>query len=89
MALGASAWDVIRLVAWQSLGLAGRGLIVGLLGGVAVGLMMGSLLFGTSPADPATLGSVAAILTAVTIGATVIPAWRASRIDPVIALRSE
>ena len=89
MALGASGWDVVRLVVWQSVGLAGRGLVVGILGGVAVGLMMGSLLFGTSPADPVTLASVAAILTAVTVGATVIPAWRASRIDPVIALRLE
>ena len=49
MALGASAWDVVGLVARQSLGLAVVGLMVGLAGGVGVGLMMGSLLYGMSP----------------------------------------
>jgi hypothetical protein len=89
MALGASAWDVIRLVARQSLGLAAIGLIVGLAGGVAVGFAMGSLLFHTSPADPVTMAAVAALLTLVSLLATALPAWRASRVDPVIALRSE
>jgi putative ABC transport system permease protein len=89
MALGAGAWDVIRLVARQSLGLAAIGLIVGLAGGVAVGFAMGSLLFHTSPADPVTLSAVAALLTLVSLLATALPAWRASRVDPVVALRSE
>jgi ABC-type antimicrobial peptide transport system permease subunit len=89
IALGATAWDVVRLVARQSLGLVAAGLAGGLAGGIAVGFSMGSLLFGTSPADPATLIGVAALLTAVAVTATAIPAWRASRIDPVIALRIE
>jgi putative ABC transport system permease protein len=89
MALGASAWDVIRLVARQSLGLALIGLTVGLAGGVGVGFTMGSMLFGTSPADPATLAGVAGLLTLVSLAATALPAWRASRIDPVTALRAE
>ncbi len=89
MALGASAWDVVRLVARQSLGLVVVGLMVGLAGGVGIGFMMGSLLYGTSPMDPATLGGVAAMLAAVTLIATAFPAWRAARIDPVTALRAE
>ena len=89
MALGASSWDVIRLVARQSLGLAVVGLTVGLAGGVGVGFMMGSLLFGTSPADPLTLAGVSTMLVAVSVAATALPAWRASRVDPVVALRAE
>jgi predicted permease len=89
MALGAGSWDVIRLVARQSLGLAAVGLIAGLAGGIGVGFMMGSLLYGTSPADPGTIVSIAALLSIVTVVATAIPAWRASRIDPAIALRAE
>ena len=89
MALGASAGDVVRLVARQSMGLVAAGLAVGLAGGVGVGLMMGSLLFGTSPADPLTLAAVSTMLVAVSLAATAFPAWRASRIDPVIALRAD
>ena len=89
MALGASAWDVVHLVARQSLGLAIVGLMAGLAGGIGVGFLMGNMLYGTSPMDPATLSGVAAMLAAVTLIATVFPAWRASRIDPMVALRAE
>ena len=89
IALGASAWDVVAIVARQSLKLVAIGLIIGLTGGVAVGFMMGSVLFGTSPADPATIAGVAMVLTVVSLAATAWPAWRASRVDPVVALRAE
>ena len=89
MALGASAAAVVRLVARQSLVLISVGLLVGLAGGVAVGFAMRSVLFGTSPADPLTLVSVTGLLIVVALSATALPAWRASRIDPVIALRTE
>ncbi len=87
MALGASAAAVVGLVARQSLVLMAVGLLLGLAGGVAVGFGMRGMLFGTSPADPLTLASVTGLLIVVALVATAIPAWRASRIDPVMALK--
>jgi len=89
MALGARAIDVINLVARESATLLLAGLAVGLAGGIAVGFGMKRLLYGLSPTDPLTLGGVVALLSLVTLTATALPAWRASRIDPVIALRTE
>lgn len=89
IALGARAGDVARLVARDSARLLAIGLSLGLAGGIGVGFMMRGMLYGLSPMDPTTLGGVALVLSAVTISATAWPAWRASRIDPVMALRSE
>ena len=89
MALGARAIDVVNLVARDSAKLLAVGLTIGLAGGVALGFGMKSMLYGLSPSDPLTIGSVAALLAIVTITATALPAWRASRIDPAIALRAE
>jgi len=89
MALGASAGDVIGLVARQSLRLLLIGVGIGLTLGVGVGFAMGGALNGLSPLDPLSIGSVIALLVTVTLLATAWPAWRASRIDPVVALRAE
>ena len=89
MALGASAGDVVRLVGRQAFVLLAIGLTLGLAGGIAVAFAMGSVLYGVSPTDPATLTVVAAVLIGVTALATALPAWRAARIDPVTALRAE
>ena len=89
MALGARAGDVVGLVARGSMRLLSIGLAIGLLGGVAVASMMTGLLYGLSPLDPATLAGVSALLAAVTLIATALPAWKAARIDPVVALRTE
>ena len=89
MALGASTGAVVGIVARQSLWLLAAGLGVGLAGGVMVGFAIRGMLFGTSPADPATLFGVTTLLTVVSLAAAALPAWRASRIDPVIALRTE
>jgi putative ABC transport system permease protein len=89
MALGASASDVIRLVARQSLALLVVGLGVGLVGGIGVGFGMKSALFGLSPLDPITIGGVAVLLIVVTLAATAMPAWRAGKTDPISALRAE
>jgi hypothetical protein len=89
MALGARAADVVRLVARQSFVLFAIGMTIGLTAGVGVGFTMKSVLFGLSPADPFTLSFVILLLGVVALVATALPAWRASRIDPVVALRSE
>jgi predicted permease len=87
MALGATARDLIRLVAFEGVRLLAGGLAVGLAGGVAVGFAMRGLLFGLSPADPVALGSVIGLLAAVTLLAVAAPALRAARVNPVQALR--
>ena len=89
MALGARAGDVVGLVARDSVKLLSIGLATGLLGGVGVASMMTGLLYGLSPLDPATLAGVSALLAVVALIATALPAWKASRIDPVTALRAE
>jgi putative ABC transport system permease protein len=89
MALGARRIDVVNLVARDSAKLLMIGLSVGLAGGIGVGFAMRSLLHGLSPSDPLTISSVIALLSVITITATAWPAWRAARIDPVVALRIE
>ena len=89
MALGAERADVSRMVLKQAAVLAGLGVLVGL--GAAAGLtrLMASLLFGVSPMDPVTFLAVAAALSAIALLASWLPARRASRVDPVEALRFE
>ncbi len=89
MALGASASDVRRAVFREGLTLAGLGLAVGLAGAVALGQAAASLLFGISPADPVALGGVTVLLTLVALLACAVPAQRAMRVDPMVALRNE
>jgi predicted permease len=87
MALGASARRVTKLVLTQGLKLAGLGLVVGLLGAVGLGYALTNFLHGLSPFDPLTFAGVAAILGAVSLAACLIPAWRAARVNPIVALR--
>jgi predicted permease len=89
MALGAQQRDVLRLVLRQGLTLAGLGIGVGLLGALAATQVLRSLLLGISPTDPATFIAVPMLLLAVTWLACWLPARRAARVDPLIALRSE
>jgi predicted permease len=89
VALGARPGNIIRLVVRQGMGLAGVGIVVGLVGAVALTRVMTSLLFGVSTTDALTFGTVPALLAAVAFAATVIPAWRATRVDPMVALREE
>jgi predicted permease len=89
MALGADRLGVVRLILLRGLGLATIGLLAGaaLAGGATQ--VLSSLLFGVTPTDPATFGLALALLLAVAAVATLIPAWRASGIDPLLALRKD
>jgi len=89
MALGAGGADVLRMVLRQSLGLVALGLALGLLASLAAGRALGSLLFGVTPTDPATLASVVALLGAAGAAACYLPARRATTVDPVRSLRAE
>lgn len=89
MALGAQTWDVIGLVMRQAAGLTGTGIAVGLAGALAFTSLLESLLYGVSTRDPLTYAALAALLALVALLATWLPAWRASRVDPILAIRTE
>ncbi len=89
MALGARASDVMQLIVRQGMGLVVIGLAVGATGALALTRVMSSLLFDVKPWDPLTLTSVSVLLAAVAFAASYIPARRATRVDPMVALRYE
>jgi putative ABC transport system permease protein len=89
MALGAARGAVIRLVLGEGMLLAGVGAAAGVVIACACARAAGGLLFGVSPADPATLAAVATLVCAVALAACAVPARRATRIEPLAALRHE
>jgi putative ABC transport system permease protein len=89
IALGANRGEILRMVLREGAMLAGVGLVLGLAGALVFGRVMGRFLYGIQPADPLTLASVVAVLAAVALIACVVPAHRATRVDPLVALRSE
>jgi predicted permease len=89
LALGASRQHVLRMVVWDGVRVVLAGIAVGLVVALAISRAIESFLFETPPADPIVLVSVAAILTAAGLCASYLPAWRASRVDPVESLRVE
>jgi putative ABC transport system permease protein len=88
-ALGAGRGDIVRLVLRQGLTLSIAGMFIGLLGGVALMRVLTSIVPTVRPGDPLTLAAVSALLMGVALAATFIPADRASRVDPLVALRYE
>ena len=86
-ALGAQDADILRLMLGQGLGLTLAGIALGIAGALALTRFMTSLLFHTSPVDPATFSAIALLFVLVASAAVYIPARRAARIDPMAAIR--
>ena len=89
MALGAGASDLLRLVFSRGLTLAASGVLLGAVAALGLMRLLGNLLFKVSPRDPLAFGSAFALLMLVSMAACFLPAWRASRVDPMAALRQE
>jgi macrolide transport system ATP-binding/permease protein len=89
MALGATAGRILRLVLGQGLRLTLLGLGLGLAGAVCLTHLLRNFLHGVSPIDPATFLTVSALLALVSLAACAAPAWRAARVEPMIALRQD
>jgi putative ABC transport system permease protein len=89
MALGAQRHRLLLMVLSQSVWILAVGLTIGVAGALTVTRLMGSLLFGISPGDPLNLSLMAAILLAVALIAIYVPARRAMKVDPMVALRDE
>jgi putative ABC transport system permease protein len=89
MAIGAQRWDALRLILGQGLRLAGIGIFAGLAAALAAGPLFANLVYGVSPRDPLTLAGVALLMLLVALVACYVPARRATRIDPLLAVRHE
>jgi predicted permease len=89
MALGALPGDVIRLVLRQGMLLAAIGILAGVAGAAVFTRVMASMLFRVSATDASTFAAVSVLLSAVAFAATLIPAWRTTQVDPIVALREE
>jgi ABC-type antimicrobial peptide transport system permease subunit len=89
MALGATSFDIISRILARGFVLVATGLVIGTCAAMALTRFMSSLLFGIDATDGATFASVAALLTAISMLAVLVPALRATRVDPVVSLRYE
>jgi putative ABC transport system permease protein len=89
MALGAQRSDILRMTVAQGLKLVGLGLVIGLAAAFLLTRVMASLLFGISATDPLTFLSISLVLLSVAVLASYLPARRATKVDPMIALRAQ
>ena len=89
LSLGAQRRDILRLLLRQGIMLAGIGIALGLIGASAATQTLRSLLFGVSPTDPVTFIAITLLLGVVTLLACYLPARRATKVDPLVALRHE
>ncbi|HEY4563631.1 MAG TPA: ABC transporter permease [Thermoanaerobaculia bacterium] len=89
MALGAQAAQVLQMILSQGAWLVGSGLLLGVIGALALRRVLASVLFGVAPTDPAIFATVLLVLSVVGLLACYLPAHRATRVDPLVALRQE
>jgi ABC-type antimicrobial peptide transport system permease subunit len=89
MAMGAGTGQVVKIVLSQGVLMAMAGLALGVAGAMATARFLSSMLFEVKPLDPLTYGVVALLVMLITVSACFLPAWRASRIDPMVALRQD
>ena len=89
VALGSTRGGILRLVLKEGFALVGAGLLLGLIGAALLQGVVAKEIYGVKPLDPLVLGSVMLVLGMVALAACALPAWRAMRVDPIVALRSE
>jgi ABC-type antimicrobial peptide transport system permease subunit len=89
VALGATKWELASVVLSRAARLIFVGLCSGVLGGLTASRLIGSLLYGVEPTDAVTFAGVALVLAASGLAAAIVPARRASMVDPVVAMRAE
>ncbi len=89
MALGARAADLIWTVLRRALTLMTTGVAIGMLGAVGLTRVMAGMLYEVRPTDAITFAAVAMLLAALAVAASLLPAWRAVRVDPLVALKAE
>lgn len=89
IALGASTTGVSRMIVWRGLALTAAGLAIGLAGALALGRFLKGVLYGVEATDPGIFAAMAAVLLGVAALASWVPAHRAARVDPAVALRAE
>ena len=89
MALGARVPSILTLILREGIGIAVAGLALGLVSAVVLGRLLTRFLYGVTPSDPLTYGVATVFVGAVALAACAVPAWRAARVDPMVALRSE